>query len=424
MPPAPEIKGWCPSAHRPMASNDGLLIRARLIGSRIDAAQLAAVAETAAQCGNGLIDLSQRAQLQLRGVSETTLAEALRRLDAASLLAHDAEAERVNIIAAPLSGLDGAFDAHTLAQDLAAALQADEASRALPAKFLFAVDGGGDMPLTGVDADISIEPARSVRVALRIAGAGDRAVIVYANEAIATAVRLARAFVTLRDGAFELRRMKRLVAAIGLDALLAKAGLAAAPCERREKARASFLGVCKAKGASFAGVAAPSGRFDARDLAALATLARQYGAGELRVTPWRALLLPAPSETAARAIIEATERLGLIVSHDDARLAVVACPGAPECPQAQGGTRAALARFAPLAQKLAGEDGVGLHISGCAKGCARPGRAPVTLVARAGRFDLVQNGAAADAPQLQGLDIDAAMRALEERVEVNTCPTP
>ena len=280
------------------------------------------------------------------------------------------------------------------------------------------------MPLTGVDADISIEPARSVRVALRIAGAGDRAVIVYANEAVATAVRLARAFVTLRDGAFELRRMKRLVAAIGLDALLAKAGLAAAPCERLEKSRASFLGVCRTQGASFAGVAASSGRFEARDLAALATLAQQFGTGELRVTPWRALLLPAPSETAARAIIEATERLGLIVSHDDPRLAVVACPGAPECPQAQGDTRAALARLEPLAQKLAGEDGVGLHISGCAKGCARPSRAPVTLVARAGRFDLVQNGAAADAPQLQGLDIDAAMRALEERVEGNTCPTP
>ena len=38
-----------------------------------------------------------------------------------------------------------------------------------------------------------------------------------------------------------------------------------------------------------------------------------------------------------------------------------------------------------------------LHVSGCAKGCAHPGAADVTLVATAAGFDLIRGGTAADA---------------------------
>lgn len=410
---APEIKGWCPGAFAPMRSNDGLLMRAKLVGSRMSAAQLAALAAIAEDCGNGLVDLSQRAQLQLRGVSEETLPEALRRLDAAGLLPRDAEAERVtNIVVSPLAGLDpsAAFDANALARELAAALQADAVLRALPAKFLFAIDDGGALPLGAAEADIRIDAA-GAGVAVHVAGA-ESAIHVTVSDAVPTALKLARAFVALRGDAFEQRRMRRLVAAVGLDRLLSEAGLVARESAPSQTGSRAFLGAQEAGGVCFAGVAAPSGRWRAPELRQLAALAENEALSELRLTPWRAFLVPTATLAAARRIANAAAALDLIVSHDDPRLAVVACPGAPECPQAQGETRAHLARLAPLAQKLAGEDGVGLHLSGCAKGCARPGGAPVTLVANDGRYDLVDNGRAGDAPRLTGLTPDAMESAL------------
>jgi precorrin-3B synthase len=425
MPPEFEIKGWCPSALRPMRSNDGLLIRARLVGARIEAAQLAAIAAIAADCGNGLVDLSQRAQLQIRGVSETTLPEALRRLGAAELLARDEAESGVNIVAAPLSNLDpeATLDADALARELAAALAADPVLRALPAKFFFAIEAGGALPLDGVAADIRLAPAGDGRVAITLAGT-DECAIVARRDTTTRAAALAGAYIKLRDGAFDLRRMRLLVAAKGAGAILRDAGLTPATAPVRVPAkRPDFLGVCTIGGNSFAGVAAASGRFSASDLSSLAALAADAGRGELRVTPWRALLIPTVSADRARKVIEAAAARGLVTARDDARLAVIACPGAPECPQARGDARAALARLAPLAQKLAGADGIGLHVSGCAKGCARPGPAPVTLVARDGRFDLVDNGAAGDAPRLSGLDIDAVESALALRAREMECPT-
>lgn len=419
MPPTPEIKGWCPGAYAPMASNDGLLIRAKIVGARIDAAQLAAVAAISTDCGNGLVDLSQRAQLQIRGVSAATLPEALRRLDAARLLPRDAAAERVtNIIAAPLSD-----DANAMARELADAIQADQALRALPAKFLFAIDGG-TLPLSNVEADIRLSAAQLNSVAISVAGADDLAVIVDRTEAVVTTLKLTRAFATLHNGAFELRRMGRLVKALGATRLFSEAGLVTTLSRRPDSPRRAFLGAQEVGNLYFAGVAAPSGRWRASELEALAALAASQAGGELRLTPWRAILILAPSADAARRIAVAAARArDLIVSHEDPRLAVVACPGAPECPQARGDTRGALARLAPLAQKLAGKDGVGLHISGCAKGCARPGGAPVTLIADDGRFDLVDQGGASDAPQSTGLDIDAVESALAARAREHLCQT-
>src|SRR5215470_331896 len=64
------IKGWCPSAFRPMLSGDGLVVRIRPRGGRLTAAQACGIADLAERHGNGLIDLTGRANLQIRGVRE------------------------------------------------------------------------------------------------------------------------------------------------------------------------------------------------------------------------------------------------------------------------------------------------------------------------------------------------------------------
>lgn len=420
MQPGPEIKGWCPGAFAPMPSGDGLLIRAKSVGSRMSAVQAHEIASIAEACGNGLIDLSQRAQLQLRGVSEATIAEAMRRLKAIGMLAPNADAERVtNVIASPLAGLaPTAFDANAMAATLADALQSDAALRALPPKFLFLLDDGGPLSLADAEADIRIEAITTDEVAIRIAGVCNRAVIVPVNEALSIALRFARAFVELRDRhANAFKRVRALVEALGADALPDAARLSLRACDETcaPAPRAEIFGAQRCGAVAFAGVGAPFGRWRADELAAAADFARREGTGELRLTPWRALLIVTPHDYGARRVVARARDRDLITSAEDARLAVIACPGAPECPQAVAETRAHVHDLAPLAQKIGGADGVGLHLSGCAKGCARQSASPITLLACADGFDLIENGGADSAPRLRALSFEAVMRELAAR---------
>ena len=65
--PAP--KGWCPSSLRPMESGDGYIVRIKPAFGRVTRAQLEKITHLADQFGNGIIELTNRANLQLRGVT-------------------------------------------------------------------------------------------------------------------------------------------------------------------------------------------------------------------------------------------------------------------------------------------------------------------------------------------------------------------
>lgn len=435
---APKIQGWCPGALRPMRSGDGLLLRAKTLQPRLSSQQAREIAGIARDCGNGLVDLSQRAQLQLRGVSEARLEEAQQRLAALGLPAKDAATESVlNFLVSPFA------EAWTrdLVARLAQALTKDPVLLALPGKFGFLVDDGGALGLAASAMDIRFEAHRG-EIAVVADGARDHAFLAKPDAAAEIGLALARAFLALREGReFELRRMRSVIAAFGLGALASEAGLTPQPYRSlcHEASVADIFGVrpqtkraralseqSEARGfgeESLAGIGAPYGRLRADELAALADLADAHGFGELRLTPWRALLLPCPAEQAARSVIDAAAGRSLIVEANDPRLAVIACPGAPECPQALAPTRALGERLAPLAAPLA-PSGARLHISGCAKGCAFPAAAKVALTATPRGFDLIDDGRASDAPTLRGLGVAEIENALEARIGRATIEEP
>jgi precorrin-3B synthase len=73
-------RGWCPSTLRPMETGDGWLVRLHPPGGVLTPVQLCRIAALAAEHGNGLIEISGRGNMQLRGVSQQThpaLVEAL-----------------------------------------------------------------------------------------------------------------------------------------------------------------------------------------------------------------------------------------------------------------------------------------------------------------------------------------------------------
>ena len=70
-----EVKGWCPGALRPMQSGDGLIVRVRPCCGAFSLEQARGLADLARRLGNGHIDLTRRANLQLRGLVEERLPE-------------------------------------------------------------------------------------------------------------------------------------------------------------------------------------------------------------------------------------------------------------------------------------------------------------------------------------------------------------
>ena len=93
--------------------------------------------------------------------------------------------------------------------------------------------------------------------------------------------------------------------------------------------------------------------------------------------------------------------------------------GLSACEKATTETHADALALAPIARRLQ-RAGIALHVSGCAKGCARPRATPVTLVASEGRYDLVVDGTAFDQSFAQNLDAAAAaelLAAMASRIE-------
>jgi precorrin-3B synthase len=381
-----------------MRSGDGLILRLRITGGRLAPEAARAVADLAAICGNGEIDLGRRGGLQLRGLRDDGLAAAITKLAALGLLDADAGAEAVrNVVASPLSDRDdtAAGDAFALARALEAALVADQSLRVLPAKFGFSVDDGGRFGLAEVPADVRL---RLTPEAVLIALDGDAgAATVPAGEAVSASLRLARAFLTLAPRLDPPpRRMAALAARLGAEAVFAAAGFAPTVELPPRAAAPPLIGAFP----THVGVGLPFGRLTADQLRLLADLA-----ADLRLTPFRAVLLPGAPATILPHLAEA----GLLTRPDDPLRFVAACPGAPACASASIETRDLARRLAALNP---GAGGVWLHVSGCDKGCASSASHAVTLVGRDGASDLVLEGRPRDAPRLAGLTPEAVEAVL------------
>ena len=375
---APRIKGWCPGAHHPMASGDGLVVRVRPFLSDLRADQVLALCALAERYGNGTLDLTSRANLQIRGVADADHAALLEALDELGLIDADPAIEGRRNILVPHDWVAGDL-AHRLYRAL---LRTLPRLPELPQKMGFALDTGREGCLGDASADFRFELTTDGTLLLRADGA-DAGRRVTEETAMETLASLAAWFVT--TGGQTAGRMARHLANTPLPADWRQA------MPRRPSAPALPGPV---EGGVVLGV--PFGQMRAAELAALLETS---GAPAVRLMPARRIFVPG-----GKAVAEAT---GFVTAGDSALLSVHACPGAPFCPQASVETR-------ELARRLASRltQGQTLHVSGCAKGCAHPAAADLTLVGRDGAFDLVQTGAPWEAParrRLTQADLDTLL---------------
>jgi precorrin-3B synthase len=101
------------------------------------------------------------------------------------------------------------------------------------------------------------------------------------------------------------------------------------------------------------------------------------------------LLLIGIAEQNIAALAGDAERLGFVTRANDPRRRIIACPGAPAC---ASGFIAARAIAGEIAESAALRNSETIHISGCAKGCAHPRPAALTIVGSEHGCGIVEHG--------------------------------
>ena len=380
-PPTPRAnarrRGACPSLAAPMDTGDGLLVRLTPRSGAFTTAQLAALADAAQAHGNGLLEISARGNLQIRGVRPDTLAPLRDAVNAAGI----APREGVPIDINPLSGADrdplltGADRDPLLTDDpapLAAALRArlrdEDWPDSLGPKVAVVIDGGGRFDLAALLADVRLDALGGGLWQVALAGRRADATPLgrgTAQQAVGTAAAVLRAIAARGPHA----RARDLDAADLVGSLSP-----AAPLPSLERAPA--VGLFPLTAGTAATLALPFGAVGSDTLAALISAAEQFGGRSLVPASGRRLIVPFADADAAAAFMDGARDGCFVVDPADARLAICVCAGRPACASAFIDARGIANRLAAAMPSLAGP----IHISGCVKGCARPGTPVAELI--------------------------------------------
>ncbi|MEU4157503.1 nitrite/sulfite reductase [Actinoplanes sp. NPDC026670] len=447
----------CPGALRLHAAADGMLARVRLPGGLLSGAQLRSLRELAEEFGDGGLELTSRANLQLRALREGDAPALAARLRSAGLLPSQTHDNVRNIAAPPLCG----SPLRALVGRLDLALQADASLAALPGKFLFAI---GQVPLAADVAAIPVPPPAGDDTAPRSAdddaapcsagddaaprSAGDDATPCSAGDDAAPgptragavvprprvsadgdlfAIRLgghdtglraghddvvpvllaaAHAFLAEREAqrsggavAWRLRELADGPARVSAR-VVAALGVTPVPVEVATPAGApepgDLIGVVpQADGLSAVGALVPLGRLDGVPLRVL------ENADLLIVTPWRGVVVPDLAPEAAEAWADRLTGAGLAVAPGSPWSGVTACAGRPGCAKSLADVRAdatTAARFIA---------GLPVHWVGCARACGSPAFPHVRAEATADGYLITHRPADDEEP---GVHVPAAVR--------------
>jgi precorrin-3B synthase len=363
-----------------MQTGDGLLARLIPSGATVGLESLSALCRAAQRYGNGVIEITSRGSIQIRGLSAATAPVFAAEVNPLGIDCGDA----IPVLTHPLSGLEAGekLDVAELADGLREALVGISTLPRLSAKVSVIVDGAGALHLDDVSADVRLRgdgPGLfDVSLGGNAAGA-TRLGAVTANDAIRCVVRLLE-LLSLHSPA---ARMKAMVDANGMASIAgAVSDLLVARHPSPPRAPAQPIEVHALHDGRVAlGVGMPFGHSNARALSELMDVAIHHGVSGVRTAPGHVLLLVGLPHASADGLAAQALSLGFITGARDPRRQVVACPGAPVCASGQIPARSLASTVAQAAGAAGGlTGGAVIHVSGCSKCCAHPSPSAVTVV--------------------------------------------
>lgn len=397
----------CPGLLRIVQARDGGICRVKLPGGRLTLPQALAIADAAERHASGVIETTNRANLQIRGVRGGREDALIAALLAAGLGPKNANADDVrNLMLSPSAGVDQhqVMDVRPLAEQLLTLLETTESLHQLSAKFALQVDGGEGLAMLEHHHDLWLSAMAEngeQRFAFGLASCPGEALAAVTVEHVPALVK-ACLELFLHHATPEQTRMRHLLKSLPITAFLTELQ-ARLPFELQQDAEVFYwrrpatqpwahLGVRAQRqaGRMQVGAAPVLGRMSAAQLAAVAHFAQDA----IYFTPWQSLLLRDVPAANADTVVHALNSLGLLTSSDAPLARIIACSGSTDCGK---GLAASKTDALELAQLLAGRAPAGqVHLSACTRSCAAAHTAPHTLLAvAAGHYDLYQRDSSA-----------------------------
>lgn len=386
---------------------EAFMCRLRIPGGVVKTFQLRELAKISQELTSGYVQITTRANLQLRLIEPKNAPEVLRRIQSVGLMSRGAGADNIrNLTCNPTAGIDPHELINTLplCNELAQLIVNDRSLYDLPRKFNIAFDGGGLIGTVEDTNDIGLKAERVGEGVEGVAGgiyfrvklggatgqqafARDVGVLVRPEEAAKVTLAIVRVYIANGNrGDRKKARLKHLLDKWTLEQYrdevekLLGYKLLRAPDAKPETRNPkpeiphSHVGVFaqKQKGLNYLGVTVPVGNLAAKQMIRLAEIADLYGSGEVRLTVWQNLIIPNISDAYVETVKKAVVKAGFDWRQSNLRSGLVACTGNSYCKFAASNTKAhALELASYLEKKVELDQPINIHLTGCPNSCAQ-----------------------------------------------------
>jgi len=404
-------------------NQEAFMARLRIPGGQLHSFQLRELAAIADQLTTGYVQITTRANLQLRLIQPKDTVEFVRRIQAIGLHTRGSGADNIrNLTCDPTSGVDPDEWIETLpiAQALGQLILNHREFYDLPRKFNIAFHGGGRIPTVEDTNDVGF---KAVRVAAQALASGSRAgvcvtdqvpegvyfrcalggatghkafardlgVLIRPEEILDVTAALLRVYLAHGNrGDRKKARLKHLLDTWTLDQYLAETEKLLGRALLRIPAGAQWMtdpapnpmpppahphvGVYRQKqdGRNWIGAAVPVGQITAKQMRRLAEIADLYGSGEVRLTVWQNFILPNVPDAYVETVKKALLKLGFDWRQSNLKSGFVACTGNSYCKFASANTKGhALDLMHWLDRRIQLDQPVNIHLTGCPNSCAQ-----------------------------------------------------
>ena len=385
-------------------AQDSFMLRLRAPGGILRTTQLRGLAALAERSGCSRLDLTTRANVQLRELTPRSIVDVLNTLQKLGMSSRGSGADNIrNITASPISGYDPQelIDVQPFADALQNYISNSRDMYGLPRKFNIAFDGGGSISALADTNDIGFVAVRVIdgksvpagiyfRVLLSgITGhkqfASDCGLLLRSDQLVAVAAAMVRVFAENGDRTDRKKaRLKYLIDKWGVNKFLQETERKLAfpilrvdpsECEPRFAIdRTAHIGINSQRqpDLNYIGVVVPVGLLPIAQARAIADIADLYGTGEVRLTVWQNLLIPNIATADIDAACTALREAGLDYAASRVLSGTVACTGSRGCRFAATDTKS---HALELARELDANfhilQPVNLHVTGCHHSCAQ-----------------------------------------------------
>ena len=379
----------CPGLFYPTFAKDGRLIRIRTPGGRLSSQQARVLAALGDRWGKPL-QVTNRANLQIRGLSAEIPPEVLNQLQESGLAARLSAVDHLrNIMASPTAGIDTAqiIDTTPFVKELDEYLFSHLELAELSAKFSVGFDGGEQVAIASHN-DILLRAIDLNGVHFCLYLTGVPIGIVKPEECIGAIASLAKVYLESSQNYVGVRklRLKQLIQDIGVQELCDRAQLSLLPIPTEQISLRSQIHAHldihtqRQSHLSYVGISLPLGRLEAWQLQGLADLVDEWGDRTLRLTPWQNLLIPNVPNAVLPQVQQQLQRLDLHHSSTYIYSGLIACAGNTCASSATDTQSDALNLVEYLDKHITLDLPITIHFSGCPKSCAHHGASDLTLV--------------------------------------------